>query len=110
MTNISISGSEEHFTGKYADPDPSFSTYYAYRCCYCEKFFYLVDPKTFEAMGAIKTIQYRDKNTGEIKARENRSEGVCSFCVKEIMRRQSLFTMNHCKNGSVSTLHNEEEE
>ena len=88
MTRISVSGSEEHFSGKYANPDLSFCTYYAYRCCYCEKFFYLVDPKTFEAMGAVRTVQYRNPETGEIAARENRSEGICIDCAKEIMRRQ----------------------
>jgi hypothetical protein len=88
MTKISLSGSEEFFSNKYADPSPSFCTYYAYRCCYCEKFFYLVDPKTFEAMGAVRTVQYRNPETGEIAAKENRSEGVCSFCVKEMMQRQ----------------------
>jgi hypothetical protein len=51
-------------------------------------FFYLVDPKTFEARGAIRTVQYRNPHTGEIEARENRSEGICISCVKEIMQRQ----------------------
>jgi hypothetical protein len=88
MTNYTYSQSEESITGKYANPNPNFSTYYAYRCCYCEKFFYLVDPKTFQAMGAVRTVQYRNPKTGEIAAKENRSEGVCSFCVKEMMQQQ----------------------
>ena len=76
MTKYVYSGSEEHFTGKYADP--STCTYYAYNCCYCERFFYLVGPHTFEAMGAIRIIQYRNPNTNEIKAVENRvKESVC---------------------------------
>jgi hypothetical protein len=86
MTGISLSGSKEYFTGEYAPPDTC--TYYAYRCTYCEQFFYLVDPKTFQAGGAKRTVQYRNKETGEIDARENRSEGVCLDCAKEIMRRQ----------------------
>lgn len=86
MTKISVSGGEEFFTGKYAPPDTC--TYYAYRCTYCERFFYLVDPKNFEAGGAKRTVQYRNPNTGEIRARENRSEGVCIDCAKEIMQRQ----------------------
>jgi hypothetical protein len=36
-------------------------------------------------MGAKRTVQYRNPETGEIKAKENRSEGVCSFCVKDMM-------------------------
>jgi hypothetical protein len=86
MTGISFSGSEEFFSNKYAPPDTC--TYYAYNCCYCEKFFYLVDPKTFQAMGAVRTVQYRNPETGGIAAKENRSEGVCSFCVKEMMQQQ----------------------
>jgi hypothetical protein len=88
MTKISLSVGEEFFTRKYADPKTC--TYYAYNCCYCGGFFYLVDPKTFEAMGAKRTVQYRNPNTNEIKARENRSEGICINCVREIMRRQQL--------------------
>jgi hypothetical protein len=38
MTRITISGSEEHFTGEYADPKIAY--YYAYQCCYCETWFY----------------------------------------------------------------------
>jgi hypothetical protein len=87
MTGLSLSGSEEHFSGNYADP--STCTYYWYDCVYCEQPFYLVDPdNNFEAGGATRTVQYRDKNTGEIKAAENRSEGVCLSCCKEIIRRQ----------------------
>jgi hypothetical protein len=86
MTGISISGSEEHITGNYVDPE--IATYYAYRCTYCEVFFYLVDPKTKQAMGAKRTARYRNPDTGEIAAKENRSEGVCSFCVKEMMQQQ----------------------
>jgi hypothetical protein len=67
MTNISVSGSEEHITGNYVDP--AIATYYAYRCTYCEVFFYLVDPKTKHAMGAKRTVQYRNPDTGEIAAR-----------------------------------------
>jgi hypothetical protein len=92
MTNISVSGSKEHITGEYADSSPSFCTYYAYRCTYCEVFFYLVDPKTKQAMGAKRTVQYRNPDTGEIAARENRSEGICMSCAKEIMRRQLDFS------------------
>jgi hypothetical protein len=36
----------------------------------------------------VRTVQYRNPDTGEIKARENRSEGVCIDCAKEIMQRQ----------------------
>jgi hypothetical protein len=36
----------------------------------------------------VRTVQYRNEDTGEIKARENRSEGVCINCAKEIMSRQ----------------------
>ena len=86
MTGISLSGSKEYFTGEYAPPDTC--TYYAYPCCYCQKYFYLVDPKTFEAGGAKRTVQYRNPKTGEIAAKENRSEGVCIFCCKEIIPRQ----------------------
>ena len=86
MTNISLSGSEEFYTGKYTDPKTC--TYYAYRCVYCTSFFYLVDPRTFMAGGCKRTVQWRNPNTNVIKARENRSEGVCLECAKEIMRRQ----------------------
>jgi hypothetical protein len=72
MTNTTLSGGEEYFTGKYAEPKTC--TYYAYRCCYCTTFFYLVDPKTFQAMGCTQTVQYRNKKTGEVVSK-NRSEG-----------------------------------
>jgi hypothetical protein len=55
ITRISVSGGEEFFTRKYAAPKTC--TYYAYNCCYCGGFFYLVDPKTFEAMGAITLVR-----------------------------------------------------
>jgi hypothetical protein len=86
MTRVTYSGSEEHFTGDYADPKTC--TYYAYRCCYCTTFFYLVDPKTFQAMGCTQTAQYRNKKTGKVEVYENRSEGVCLDCAREIMRRR----------------------
>jgi hypothetical protein len=54
----------------------------------CEKFFYLVDPKTFKAMGCTQTVQYRNKKTGKVEVSENRSEGVCLSYAQEIMRRQ----------------------
>jgi hypothetical protein len=85
MTKVTYSGSEECFTGEYADPKTC--TYYAYRCCYCTTFFYLVDPKTFNAMGCTQTVQYRNKKTSEVVS-TNRSEGVCLDCAKEIIRRQ----------------------
>jgi hypothetical protein len=59
MTKISISGGEEFFTRKYADPKTC--TYYAYNCCYSGGFFYLVDPKTFEAMGATRNNHFRNQ-------------------------------------------------
>jgi superfamily II helicase len=43
-------------------------------------------------MGAKRTVQYRNPDTGEIAARENRSEGICMSCAKEIMRRQLDFS------------------
>jgi hypothetical protein len=86
MTGISLSGSKEHFTGEYADP--STCTYYAYECTYCQKYFYLVRPNDFQADVATRTVQYRNPDTNEIKARENRSEDICLSCFKEIMRRQ----------------------
>jgi hypothetical protein len=54
MTKISFSGSEEFFSNKYADP--STCTYYAYECTYCQKYFYLVQPKDFQAGGAKRTV------------------------------------------------------
>lgn len=86
MTKISVSGGKEFFTGEYADP--STCTYYTYQCTYCQKYFYLVRPNDFQAGGATRTVQYRNPDTNEIKARENRSEGICLSSVKEIMRRQ----------------------
>ena len=59
MTKYTYSGSEEHFTCKYVDP--TLASYYAYRCCYCRRFFYLVDPKTFEAMGATRNNHFRNQ-------------------------------------------------
>jgi hypothetical protein len=47
-----------------------------------------VDPKTFEAQGAVRTVQYRNPDTGEVAAKENRSEGVCVDCVKEMMQQK----------------------
>ena len=86
MTGISLSGSREFFTGEYADP--STCTYITYPCVYCQAEFHLVEPETFQAGGCKRTVQYRNKKTGEIKAAENRSEGICLDCAKEIMRRQ----------------------
>jgi hypothetical protein len=57
-----------------------------YDCVYCQQPFYLVDPDNFQAGGATRTIQYRNEDTGEIIT-ENRSEGICMSCVKEILRR-----------------------
>jgi hypothetical protein len=74
MTKYTYSGSEEHITGNYVDP--TIATYYAYPCTYCQKYFYLVNPKDFQAGGAKRTVQYRNEDTGEIAAREYRSEGV----------------------------------
>jgi lipocalin len=55
---------------------------------YCGNKFRLVQPDNdFAAGGATKTVQYRNKNTGEIVV-ENRAEGICLSCAKEIMRRQ----------------------
>ena len=85
MTNVTFTGSEELFSGKYAVSDTC--SYVLYDCCYCGEPFYLVDPDTFEADGCTRTIQYRNKETGEVVA-TNRSEGICMDCAKEIMRRQ----------------------
>jgi hypothetical protein len=80
MTNISVTGSEVHITGNYADSSPDFCTYYAYRCTYCEVFFYLVDPKTKAAVGAKRTVQYRNPDTGEIAAAFNLFLNHCRCC------------------------------
>jgi hypothetical protein len=42
----------------------------------------------FAAGGAIWKFQYRNPDTNEIKAVENRASGVCISCAKEIMRRR----------------------
>lgn len=83
MTKVSYSFDPEE---KYADP--STCTYYAYPCTYCQKYFYLVQSKDFQAGGCTRTVQYRNKETDEVKAMHNRSEGICISCAKEIMRRQ----------------------
>jgi hypothetical protein len=57
-TKVNISMGDVYFTQKYAPPDTC--TYYAYQCTYCESFFHLVDPKTFEAGGAIRTVTYKN--------------------------------------------------
>jgi hypothetical protein len=86
MTRVAYSGSKEHFTGDYADP--SICYYYSYMCAYCEKVFQVVEPdNNFQAGGAVRLIQYRNKFTNELVV-ENRVEGVCLDCCKEIARRQ----------------------
>jgi hypothetical protein len=58
---------------------------------YCGNKFRLVQPDNdFAAGGATRTKQYRNKKTNEIRAVENRSEGICLSCAKEVMRRQQL--------------------
>jgi hypothetical protein len=59
-----------------------------YTCAYCNEEFQLVEPdNNFAAGGVTRVIQYRNKDTNEIIV-ENRSEGICLSCVKEIMRRE----------------------
>jgi hypothetical protein len=87
MTGLSLSGSKEMFTKEYADPYTCCYLYYT--CVYCNDSFMLVNPNNnFMAGGAIMTIRYKDPMTDEIKAIENRAEGICLNCCKEIMRRQ----------------------
>jgi hypothetical protein len=84
MTNLSKD--IRVFTGKHAPPD--ICTYYKYPCEYCGTKFLLVDPdNNFQAGGAVRLIQYRNKFTNELVV-ENRAEGVCSDCCKIIVRRQ----------------------
>jgi hypothetical protein len=86
MTKVTTSFGEEFFTVKYADPTTC--SYVYYPCCYCQELFQLIDPENgFRAGGAVRKKLYRNPNTGEIAAVENRSEGVCLQCAKEIMRR-----------------------
>jgi hypothetical protein len=71
MTNILMSGSEECFTNKYADPKTCY--YYYYLCAYFEMFFQLVEPdNNFQGGGSVRIIQYRNKDTNEIVV-ENRA-------------------------------------
>jgi hypothetical protein len=62
MTNVTFTGGEEYFTGKYADPETC--TYYVYRCKYCTGFFYLVDPNILR-----QWVVHRQFNT-EIRRQE----------------------------------------
>jgi hypothetical protein len=66
MTNVTYTGLEEYFTEKYADPFTC--SYIVYDYCYCEEPFYLVDPDNFMAGGVTRTVQYRNKEAGEIVA------------------------------------------
>jgi hypothetical protein len=85
MTNITVSGSDEYFTNKYADP--SICSYVYYDCVYCQEPFQLVEPdNNFRAGGAIRQKQYRNKDTNEIVI-ENRSQGICLECCKETRPR-----------------------
>ena len=92
MTKVTLSGSEEFFSGKYADPKTC--TYYAYECTYCQKYAYLVQPRDFQAGRVTRTVRYRNPETNEIKAMENRSYGVCLSCAKEISEDNRLMTVN----------------
>jgi hypothetical protein len=73
---VSLSGSKEYFTHEYADP--KIASYVFYHCEYCGNKFQLVQPdNNFQASGAIRKFQYRNPNTNEIKAIENRAQGIC---------------------------------
>jgi hypothetical protein len=62
-------------------------SYLYYPCVYCEELFQLIEPENgFRAGGAVRHIVYRNKKTNEIVF-QNRSEGVCLECAKEIMRK-----------------------
>jgi hypothetical protein len=87
MTNIRFTDSEVLRTGNYADS--SICSYLYYTCTYCLEEFMLIDPeRNFKAGGAIRHTLYRNPDTGEVGAAENRSEGVCRTCLTDIMRRQ----------------------
>jgi hypothetical protein len=45
-------------------------------CVYCEELFQLIDPEWFRAGGAMRKTHYRNPQTGEIAATENRAEGL----------------------------------
>jgi hypothetical protein len=87
MTRITTSVGEEVLTGRY--PDPAKCSYLYYTCTYCLEEFMLVDPdRNFEAGGAIRHTLYRNPDTGEVGAVENRSVGVCKACAILMLQQQ----------------------
>jgi hypothetical protein len=87
MTEITRSFADVFFTKDYADPTICY--YYFYLCTNCDRPFRLIDPdNNFRAGGATRTVRYRNPDTGEIKAKENRSEGVCLDCCVDIAKLQ----------------------
>lgn len=87
MTRLSVSGSREFYTGDFVDP--KIASYVFYPCEYCGNKFQLVQPDNdFAAGGAIRKSRYRNPDTNEVKAVENRAQGVCLQCASEIMRAQ----------------------
>jgi hypothetical protein len=69
------------------------ASYVFYRCEYCSTKFQLVEPdNNFQAGGAIRFKRYRNSNTGEVKAYENRACGVCLECAKQMIWEQQYKT------------------
>ena len=65
------------------------ASYLQYNCSYCPNPFYLVDPESHEAGGAVQRELIKNKDTGEILG-VMRTIIVCIPCIHDIMRRQQV--------------------
>ena len=78
---------EEH-TPQKEYPTTKIATYLTFRCEYCTKRFYLVNPDTFTTGGVIqKEILARDIETREI-SKVGYMFPVCLMCIREALWRQ----------------------
>jgi hypothetical protein len=82
ITSYSLSpeakGKVEYVSNEIAD-------YIKYNCSYCEDPFYLVDPITHKAGGAIQRELIKHKDTGEVCA-VKRTVVICLKCAFEMLR------------------------
>jgi hypothetical protein len=61
--------------------------YIKYNCSYCDEPFYLVDPITHEAEGAVQRELIKHKDTKEVVA-VARTMIVCLSCIRYMLQRQ----------------------
>jgi hypothetical protein len=63
------------------------ASYTTYNCAYCTYPFYLVDPHTYDAGGAIQCEFIKYKDTGEVLGIK-RTLAVCLSCIRYMLQRQ----------------------